>query len=154
MNVKQFWARVDKSFAENGEQGCWIWMGARFKEGYGMIRVPPTGKKGTYSLAHRVAWELTNGPIPDGLNVLHNCDNPPCVNPFHLFLGTDTDNQNDALDKGRKLSGEKHRWAKLKLAQVNQIKSSNLSQRKLATQFGVSRWTIRAIKDGKAWKRS
>ena len=88
--AESFWSRVDKS----GD--CWIWTGAT-RDGYGVIRrrlAPDSG-------AHRVAWELTIGPIGPGLNVCHHCDVPLCVRPDHLFLGTQSDNLQDASRKGR-----------------------------------------------------
>jgi hypothetical protein len=88
--TERFWTRVDKS----GE--CWVWTGAHLPTGYGRL----TGaKRGMY--AHRFSWELHNGPIPDGLLVCHKCDNPPCVRPDHLFLGTNVDNIRDRDAKGR-----------------------------------------------------
>lgn len=76
--------------------GCWEWQGSRMGGAYGRVHVQ---RRGRY--AHRVAWELTNGPIPDGLVVCHHCDNPPCVRPDHLFLGTVQDNTDDKMRKGR-----------------------------------------------------
>jgi hypothetical protein len=80
----RFWSRVDRS------AGCWEWQGARNGAGYGVV-----SRDGRDHGAHRVAWELTHGPIPDGLFALHHCDNPPCVRPEHLYLGTAGDNLRD-----------------------------------------------------------
>lgn len=90
----RLWARVDKS---GGPDVCWPWTGARRAEGYGMISDGNGHNTGT----HRLAWTFTNGPIPAGLFVCHRCDNPPCCNPAHLFLGTNADNARDRADKGR-----------------------------------------------------
>jgi len=87
----RFWRFVNKT------DECWLWQGAKVGQGgYGNFGVD---KK--HHLAHRVSYELANGPIPDGMWVLHRCDNPPCVNPDHLFLGTRSDNMKDAHQKGR-----------------------------------------------------
>jgi hypothetical protein len=107
-SIDRFWARVDRS----GE--CWLWMRARFPAGNGYGAVSFRGKVWR---AHRVAWTITTGEIPPGMDVLHHCDNPPCVRPDHLFLGVDLDNARDMMRKGRNMHitrpetiarGEKH----------------------------------------------
>lgn len=91
---QRLWEKVDRT----GD--CWVWTAkTRSSFGYGMIRVG--GTPGRLVSAHRVAWELTNGPIPDGLWVLHGCDNPPCCNPAHLHLGTRADNMREMSERGR-----------------------------------------------------
>lgn len=87
-----FWSRVRKS------DGCWEWSGSLTSAGYGH-----TGYLGRTRLAHRIAWELTNGPIPAGMQLCHHCDNPPCCRPDHLFIGTASDNRLDSMAKGRSI---------------------------------------------------
>ena len=84
------------------ESGCWLWTASKSKKGYGALRV-----KGKNKIASRLSWEIHNGPIPEGLQVLHDCDNSKCVNPNHLFLGTNEDNHKDKLRKGRQAKGER-----------------------------------------------
>jgi hypothetical protein len=92
---ERFWLKVNKSgpVVRDDLGPCWVWTGRTRNTGYGGF--------GRSWLAHRFAWELTNAPIADGLCVLHRCDNPPCVNPAHLFLGTQADNNRDCGAKGR-----------------------------------------------------
>lgn len=89
----RFWGKVERQSADV----CWIWRGTLVRGGYGQFSVRP----GQRCAAHRFAWELSNGAIPDGLFACHRCDNPPCVNPAHLFLGTPKDNMQDKVAKGR-----------------------------------------------------
>jgi hypothetical protein len=95
--VERFWARVRKG------PECWEFAGPT-RKGYGQLGVG----SGRHISAHRISWELANGPIPDGMQVLHTCDNPPCVNPAHLFLGTHQDNMDDMVAKGRGANARTH----------------------------------------------
>jgi len=90
--AERFWAKVQKYEGD----ACWIWNGCHYRHGYGQTSID-----GKHLLAHRVAWALEHGPIPEGLHVLHKCDNPPCVRHHHLFLGTRSDNMRDCVQKGR-----------------------------------------------------
>lgn len=124
-------------------KGCWMWRGSLSKStGYGKFSF----LHGTY-LAHRVSWMLFRGLIPEGLFILHKCDNPPCVNPDHLFLGTHAENMRDMLEKGRgnrKITtgsfafGEEHRMSLLSNEQVSFIRTSDKSYVELAKILGVS----------------
>ncbi len=106
---ERFWAKVRKS------DGCWEWTGAANRQGYGRIAL---GRASGPRRAHRIAWELTHGPVPDGLWVLHHCDNPPCVRPDHLWLGTRADNARDCRLKGRMNTAPARAARALKRAQT------------------------------------
>lgn len=131
---------------------CWVWVGLRDKDGYGRVKPNETGT----TRAHRIAFVVTNGSIPSGLHVCHRCDNPPCVNPAHLFLGTPADNTHDAVHKGRMAHGERHHLSKLTVSQVRQIRESRAARhtpvRELARVFGVSKSNIEFIVNGSTWK--
>jgi hypothetical protein len=140
-----FWARVDQS----GE--CWPWTGATdHATGYGRLQY-----HGRQVTAHRLAFELTSGqPIPDGLYVCHSCDNPPCCNPAHLWLGTHTDNLHDSSVKGRMHPGELHGNAILTGAQVGEIRirlAAGERGASVAREFGVRPNTIYNIAKGRTW---
>lgn len=135
-----------------GMSDCWYWVGCRHKLGYGIIG----GKK-----AHRVSWEMHKGPIPAGLMVCHTCDVRCCVNPGHLFLGTQTDNMRDMWAKGRQgprpdIAGEANPASKLTVsvvAQMKTLRSTGMSYREIAERFGVATMTaLRAIK-GESWSQ-
>lgn len=129
--------------------GCWIWDGAKNNKGYGQI-----GDGTRVVLAHRVSFELRNGPIPSGMQVLHGCDNPACVNPEHLFLGTAKDNMQDMHRKGRGQSGSSHRWARLSDVDVTAIRSIvGLTQQEIADRYGVSRAAVSLIRANKRRKQ-
>lgn len=143
---KRFWAKVNKGT----ESGCWEWT-ARTHKGYGQMG--GGSKRGDYiKPAHRISWEIHFGPIPDGLWVLHKCDNRKCVNPDHLFLGTVLDNTRDMDSKGRGARGIKHPITKLNEEQVLKIKSSTDPITTLAERFNVTPGLIRQIYKGIIWK--
>lgn len=135
-----------------GADGCWLWTGAKSPLGYGAFRM--FRPKRTVR-AHRISYELHKGPIPAGLLVCHACDNPSCVNPAHLWLGTPGDNARDRDRKDRVQHGEKHYAAKLTAEDVAEIiKQSGLrTQVEIARTFGVDRSNISHILSGKRWKR-
>lgn len=147
----RFWSGV----AIGDGIACWEWRRRRSSGGHGGITV-----KGRETGTHRVAWELANGPIPDGLWVLHLCDNAPCCNPAHLYLGTPHDNLRDQYDRGGRIqvgrSGEANPRAKLTADAVAQIRTAYNAQRgqlaALARQYGVSDGTIRKVVDGTTWR--
>lgn len=142
MKLTDFWSRVDQT----GD--CWEWQRCRTPQGYGQVWVSERQARTT---AHRLAWELTHGPIPPGLFVCHHCDNPPCVNPAHLFLGTRTENGADAARKGRMSHGEGHYKAKLTDAQVRAIQAAQAAgarAKDLESQYGVTHKTLWQIRHG------
>jgi hypothetical protein len=100
----RFWEKVDKESgyrAPNMTTDCWLWTAAKNRAGYGKFFIEKINRKAKFTDAHRVAWQIANGPIPDGLFVLHRCDMPSCVRPDHLFLGTNRDNALDCMAKRR-----------------------------------------------------
>lgn len=149
----RFWPRVNK----RGPEDCWEWTGQRHPSGYGTIKVA-----GMMRGAHRVAWELSHGTIPAGLFVCHSCDNPPCCNPAHLFLGTSADNTRDSTAKGRhrnpRLLGERNPQAKLTERDAEIIRllcgRIGLTQREVARRYGVTQSLVSQIMTQKVWAQS
>lgn len=119
--------------------GCWVWTGSKIPTGYGKLSIH--NKK---VAAHRLSWALHNGPIPAGLHVLHRCDNPPCVNPEHLFLGTDGDNAADKVSKGRQRS-RKNIPADMRSSIFDATALGAESIGAIARRFKVARKTVRRI---------
>ena len=145
---QRFWRRVRKL---PGIDGCWEWTGGGNTPGYGIMRL---GGKPPYERVqvHRFSYALHSGEgIPSGLCVLHHCDNPPCVNPVHLFLGTKKDNAEDMVRKRRSAAGERHGMAKLDQQQVEAIFKSAGIQQCIADQYGISRSQVSNIKRGHCW---
>lgn len=142
-----FWKRVRKT------PRCWNWIGNVGTDGYGGLSVAANPTK-----AHRYSWVIHHGPIPNGLQVLHKCDNRVCVNPDHLFLGTTQDNMLDRDRKNRQVQGERHPSAKLTAQQVIEIRRrfkngcKKNGTRPLAREFGLSKSTMTAVVRGQTWK--
>lgn len=133
-----------KRHVERGKS-CWLWTGNRNQAGYGQLRL---GRRGGTVSAHRLAWQLFRGPIPDGLIVCHHCDNPSCVNPDHLFVGTHKDNAQDMIAKGRRAKSHRPhtRHRKLTDDQVRSIRADDRKVFDIAMDYGVSDACVYGIK--------
>jgi hypothetical protein len=143
--VERFWKYVEKA------DGCWPWTGGVDSQGYGAF-----GVEGKQWKAHRFSWELHNGHVPDGLCVCHKCDNPPCRNPAHLFLGTYADNVRDCHKKGRNREqrGRHSHFAKLTEAAVRDIRKRHrrgVHWKALAAKHNISRSAVYEIISGRSW---
>lgn len=162
MSVEErFWAKVLKPI---GLDGCWEWTGAKWRAGYGMLL-----RDGRLDGAHRVSWAIHFGPIPEGLWVLHHCDNASCVRPDHLFLGSARDNSRDAMAKGRWATGARHgmyqRPERRSMGERNgmttldadavrlirRLAAEGQSMRSLAPRFHVSPSTVENIVHRRTW---
>jgi hypothetical protein len=158
---ERFWAKVQKS------DECWLWIGGKTRAGYGVIQ---EGGKGSKTLlAHRLSYTLHKGPIADGLHVLHSCDNPSCVNPEHLRCGTNSENMQDAYDRGRKvtpftkkenrrqgpgasLPGSKNPNAKLTEDDIRAIRSSGKRPTEIAKDYNMTVAGASQILLRKSWR--
>ena len=129
-----------------GKNGCILWTRAKNDQGYG---VTWNGQRTV--LAHRRSYELSLGPIPDRLHILHRCDTPSCVNPDHLFPGTDNDNVKDMVAKGRHNIGQKNGTCKLTDKQVLKIRSDTRTQRVIAAEYGITQSQVSWIKNRHGW---
>ena len=144
----RFWAKVIKT------DTCWLWSGSKLPGGYGQM----ARQRGIrpHIRAHRLSWELANGDIPDGLFVCHHCDNPACVRPDHLFLGTNGDNMRDMVSKGRSTARERNPQAKLTMPGARLIRQryseGGITYKQLAVDFNVSRPAIAFVIRGETWK--
>ena len=171
--AERFWRMVDRAgpvpAACTALGSCWLWTGTTKPDGYGKISGDRRGRQRTLR-AHRVSWELHRGPIPDDAYVLHRCDDPRCVNPAHLFLGSPADNARDMVAKGRSLRGdrcparahperlphgERHKWAKLTAAVVlaaRDLRRRGHSYRAIADELGLRYGTVYQVVTGRKWR--
>lgn len=142
--TRRFEAKVDRS---GGVHACHPWTASKNNKGYGWFRV-----LGKSQLAHRVAFELSSGPIPGGLFVLHHCDNPSCVNPRHLFLGDNSSNMLDSIRKGRR---PRSFASKIDRSTADQIRRyarvTRESQRRVAEVYGITQGQVSRIVNRKSW---
>lgn len=135
--AERFWPRVDKAVGQGPDGTCWEWTASRNGDGYGFSN---------HTMAHRVSWEIHNGSIPNGLCVLHRCDNPPCVNPAHLFLGTKKDNAADMSAKGRCYRQRMYRSVTPQVAaDIVRLRKRGLSYRAIERLVRVGKDRVREI---------
>lgn len=144
--AERLWSKVDV----RGPDECWEWQGASQQKGHGVIRV---GDRNV--MTHRLAYELTNGPIPSGQMIRHTCDNPPCCNPAHLIPGTHLDNTADMVSRERQERGQRHHNARLSdvdVIEIRRLANAGIPHREIAKQFGIHRQYVSSLKRGKSWK--
>ena len=149
--ISRFWSKVDR----HGPDECWLWRGTRtvpLKNGmrYGHFGTTENGKTKNWR-AHRLAWTLVNGKIPDDMVIMHTCDVPLCVNPNHLKCGTQRENLQDMQDKGRVAKGTEHGFSRFTEEQVREIRESTERPSVLAKRYDVHPTAITAIRTRKNW---
>lgn len=147
--LERYWAKIDKTPDQGPEGDCWIWVGSKFDNGYGAfwLRKQNMG-------AHRAAWSLKNGLIPEGACILHSCHNRCCVNPDHLRAGSQQDNADDMVNANRQTRGESHSQSKLTKVEVMEIRelyTVGMSVAELMEKFSIVQQTISKIVKGSRW---
>lgn len=148
---QKFIDRFNLKWRIDEKSGCWIWAATKIPKGYGLIKRP---QQRTQEYAHRASYMIHIGEIPNGCHVCHKCDNPSCVNPDHLFLGSAKENMHDMKQKGRHLYGERNSQAKLTedaVRKIKQLLKDGMSQSKVALMFGMQQMEISRIKRGLRW---
>ena len=154
-DAARFWSKVQCGAPDE----CWTWIGPHDRQGYGKLSIG--GRKGRNWPAHRLAWTMARGAIPAAMCVCHRCDNPPCVNPAHLFLGTKADNTRDCVRKGRNkypvMRGEQNPHARFTEREVQLVRllcgRIGLSHGEVAGRYGVTRQAVSRIVAGEVWRR-
>lgn len=141
--------RFESNYEADPVSGCWLWTASTGSHGYGQI-----GNAAKMLLAHRVAWEFRVGPIPAGAFLCHRCDVRRCVNPAHLFVGSQTDNMRDAKAKGRTCRGQSRPLAKLNeedVRLIRRLRVDGLGMLTIARRFGVAKATVQDVIAGRSW---
>lgn len=152
--IARFWSRVDRSGPTLREElgQCWICTSAKDKDGYARIY---SNMKHNNVCAHRLAWEIIRGAIPENMLVLHKCDNPACVRPEHLFLGSQAENMNDKTTKVRQARGERHGMSVIgpdDVREIRRLEGTGLTQSEIASRFGLQQTQVWRILRGKSWR--
>ena len=147
--IKSLEEKLMENYMPIPESGCWIWTACVDERGYGYVR-----SNGRMMRTHRASWLIHNGQIPKGLCVLHKCEVPSCINPNHLFLGTQQDNIKDMDNKGRRksLKGESNHKAKLTESDIREIRKSTDNNKNDSKKYGVLPWAISKVKNRDSWK--
>lgn len=142
--------RFDAKWTPEPNTGCWLWTACGYLHGYGTIWMD-----GRQQSAHRVSWQMHNGPIPAGLCVCHKCDVPCCVNPDHLFLGTRAENSQDMARKGRRRLPRDRRWSwKLTMEDADFIRDNpQIAPAVIAERFGITRAYVSQLRSGVRWHK-
>lgn len=145
---ERFWSKVNR----DNDDGCWEWVGGKVRGGYGWFK-----SDDKHYQAHRFVWMITYGEIPNGMLICHTCDNPSCVNPKHLWLGTDKTNAEDRVRKKRQSRGTtNHPKIRVSPEQVKEMRKvyslGNISMRKLASIYGICYSETNAILNHRTWK--
>lgn len=140
--------KLERHTIPEPNSGCLLWCGPVVRFGHGILKL----NKRERVYAHRASWALKNGPIPPGISILHKCDVPCCVEPNHLFAGTQADNMADMAMKGRSTQGERHPNSRINEKDAREIAVALGSYREIGIRFGITKSNVSLIKKRKAWK--
>lgn len=146
-DIRRFWSKVDTG--QGG--GCWLWTACCDSNGYGIFTLVEGPRRRRNVKANRAAWVAHNSEIPEGLSVLHHCDNPLCVNPAHLFLGTEKDNRQDQIGKGRFTL---RKFEEQQIQRMHEMRALGMTFKEIGREFGVPKGTIHRITSGRHYPES
>lgn len=144
----RFWRRV----AQGAPDACWLWRGSQDRWGRGQVHLRWEGRRSVRKYAPVVAWELTHGPVPDGVKVCHRCDVPACCNPSHLFLGTQYDNILDCIRKGRRNAFGRQKLTEAAVLDIRARAALGEAHQSIARRYHVRRHTVSGVVSGQTWR--